>query len=86
MQKEGRPHSGTLRALINKNLCSISCARRVGVMIFLLCISASGPTGFYSDRARSQARQLQAGRLSCSVLFFVVLNLNIFNQFNRLQI
>lgn len=36
MQKEGRPHSGTLRALINNNLCSISCARRVGVMIYLL--------------------------------------------------
>lgn len=70
MQDERRPHSGTLRALINNDLCSIPCALRVGVIIYLLlylCLWAY-TTLFYYYRARSQAQQLQVGHLRWETL------------------
>lgn len=70
MQDERRPHSGTLRALINNDLGSIPCALRVGVIIYLLlylCLWAY-TTLFYYYRARSQAQQLQVGHLRWETL------------------
>lgn len=50
------------------------------------CICAFGSAVFYSNRARSQARQLQAGRLRCCCFFIYMLKLNVFNHLNKRKI